>query len=211
MRYLTLLIMSSFLNLSIQAQCDSLIIGTWKPISVFTGEVYYNFLNDSVSVSDEMKINYPDSSARSNVISMIKLMFTDFTYTFKNDNSYEMSLMDEVILKGTYCFYKERNILHITSKNGAGTLATDTLKASISNDILFIRISLEDEDFFEFNLKRENSDTTVIKSEDTFEFNTFHTNQTAHERSSTSLFLYTSKVQRQQVHVFSPLTISNSK
>jgi len=212
MRCLILLILFTCFHFTIKAQCDTSLIGTWKPISVSTEEVYYNFLTDSVSVSEEMKINNPDSSARTNMISMIKFVFADFRYTFGNDSSYEMSLLEEVKLQGKYCFCNEKNTLKIISENEMGALVTDTLKASLNNGILFLRISLQDEDFFEFTLKRENSESIIhVNTDINPAFNTSHTIQTAHARSLTSPFLYTSKVQQQPVRVFSPSTISNSR
>lgn len=211
MRYLILILVYTFFNLSVKAQCDSSLIGIWKPISVSTEELYYNFLKDSASVPKDINTSYLDSATRSHMTEMIKFMFTDLRYIFKKDSSFEIILMEDMKFQGKYCFCNEKSILKITSENGIGQLVTDTLKASIHKGIFFIRMSLQDEDFFEFNLQRENADPITGNNDKKNTLNTSHTNQTAHAQFSTSLFLYTLKVQRQPAHVSFPLTISNSR
>lgn len=155
MRYLFLFFLFLFSRLCLKAQCDSSIIGVWKPISVITEEIRFDFEDDSVSISKETASYNSDSASQGIRREMIKIMFQDFQYTFNKDGSFEMILIDGVKDQGSYCFDRMKGIIKMTSENSLGELVSIESKASITNGLLNIKIDMGQEEIFEVILKRK--------------------------------------------------------
>lgn len=157
MRYLILFVLCTSFSLGIKAQCDSSLIGVWKPISVITGEIRFDFTNDSLSVSRERRISNSDSSSQNMMRDMIKLMFHDFQCTFRKDGSFEIMLYDDLKDEGTYCFNREKEVIILTSKNSLGEPVATESKASFIKGILYLKMDMGEDDIFEVVLKRKNN------------------------------------------------------
>lgn len=155
MRYLFLILLFLFSTSNLKAQCDSSIIGVWKPISVITEEIRFDFEADSVTISRESASYNSDSASQGIRREMIKIMFQDFQYTFNKDGSFEMILIEDLKDQGSYCFDRMKGIIKMTSKNSLGELVSIESKASITNGILNIKIDMGQEEIFEVILKRK--------------------------------------------------------
>jgi hypothetical protein len=136
------------------SQCDSSLVGSWKPISIFTGEIYYNFATDSIDIDEEMKQTYPDSTSREMLIEMVKMAFGNIQFTFNLDGSFEMKFMEELKDTGSYCFKLEKSMISMTSKNSLDQPVTTESKASLIKGVLHLKMNMGEEDIFELTMRR---------------------------------------------------------
>lgn len=64
------------------------LIGDWKVIAVDNGEFYFNNERDSISLSEELKSKYNDSSRVEQLKKMAKMIYIDMTFTFSSDGQF---------------------------------------------------------------------------------------------------------------------------
>src|SRR6186997_1424463 len=88
MKYFGLFILLLLSKFSIFGQCDNSIIGEWKVISCFNGEVYFNLKNDSTFLTTEIKQEYPDTLTQRKYIEMAKDIYGRFIYRFNKDGQF---------------------------------------------------------------------------------------------------------------------------
>lgn len=140
------------------SQCDSSLVGSWKPITIFTGEIYYNFTTDSIAIDEGLKQTYPDSSSQEMLIEVVKMMFGNIQFTFNRDGSFELQLMQELRDTGTYCFNLEKGVVSMTSRNSLEQPVTTESKASLSKGVLYLKMKMGEDDFFELTMRRKSND-----------------------------------------------------
>lgn len=65
------------------------LIGDWKVIAVDNGEFYFNSERDSISLSEEIKSKYNDSSRVEQLKKMAKMIYIDMTFTFSSERLFK--------------------------------------------------------------------------------------------------------------------------
>jgi len=137
-----LIILFLFLSTNITAQE---LTGTWNVTSYEDEIVYYNQTTDSIYYKDESR-----KAEAENFRKMFEMMILPVTYTFKDNNEYEMLHPMLAEIKGTYEIDRDNNYVILSEKN----TMNDTLPFSMSNEILYLRMKLE-EGFMKIGLKKK--------------------------------------------------------
>ena len=57
-------------NYQASGQCDKSLVGHWRVIAAFNGEVYFNLKTDSAFISEEIKEMYPDTSSQNRMLAL---------------------------------------------------------------------------------------------------------------------------------------------
>ena len=74
MKFILMLILSLSFE-SVNAQNNSELIGTWKLVSFWDNEVYFNVETDSSYLTHEMLVTYPDTTDQKKYITQNKKEF----------------------------------------------------------------------------------------------------------------------------------------
>lgn len=155
MKYLFLFIVCISFSVHIKAQCDTSLIGQWKPITIIWEELRFDLKNDSVSISREKEVDDTNSSQEDIKRELVQLMFQSFQYIFRKDGSFEVTFIETLKDEGSYCFNREKGIIITTTKNSLDQPVSDEIKAKLIDDLLYIKISIDDETLFDLVLKRK--------------------------------------------------------
>ncbi len=154
MKYFIIFIFLELLKLTSFGQCDSSLVGKWKVISCFNGEVYFNLKNDSTFLAPEIKVIYPDTLSQKTFIELAKETYGSFVYDFEKDGKFSFFLHSRFQFSGQYCFIKSKHILRQTTKNSLGEDVTEDVKGKIENGLLYISQKWEDNTMYNIVLER---------------------------------------------------------
>lgn len=155
MRYLLIFLLLLFFRSNLKAQCDTALIGEWKPITIIWEGQKFDLKNDSVSISREKEIDDTDSFQGDMKSALVQLMFQSFQYIFRKDGSFEITFIEALKDEGTYCFNREKGIIITTTKNSLDQPVSEETKARIMDELLYIKISVDEETLFDIVLKRK--------------------------------------------------------
>lgn len=146
MKQLAVLCFCIFLSAIAKSQCDTVILGKWKVVSVKTSEVYFNLKTDSSFIEPDAIRNYPDTN-RQMIIEMNKMAWSNMRFDFKEGNQLIMQFMEGVILDSLrFCFNNNKKLLSTTSKNSFGEDKTDEWLAYLKEGQLHMTIQFDSED-----------------------------------------------------------------
>jgi hypothetical protein len=146
-----LLVALIFCSLSIKAQNHEDLIGKWKIISFFDGDVYFNIENDSTFLSHEIVYEHPDTADQNQIIREAKTIYGAFQFSFANDSIYIFSLDTTFLIKGTYKVNKKKNKLELKEINAHGKQFVDKIDFTLKDDRLKIFMVMENKKcHFEF-------------------------------------------------------------
>lgn len=153
MKYILIFLFLPLSNSS-EAQCDSSLVGKWKLVSYFNGEVYFNLKTDSTYLSPEIIASHPDKSEQQQFIQRAKDFFGNFVYVFGVDGRDSFFIYDRFQYDGTHCFIPSRGILQQTSKNSLGEDVTEDIKATLKDGLLYMSPSLESTEVFDLGFEK---------------------------------------------------------
>jgi hypothetical protein len=156
MKIFTFIILLLLCKLSSFGQCDSSLIGNWKVISCFDGDVYFNLHNDSTFLSPEMIKTFPDTVLQKRFIQDRKELYGSVIYKYKKDGTFEFFGESYLQLSGRYCFIPSRQILQERSKNPSGKDATENIKVLLQNGLLFLSRKLDENKTLDLTLEKIN-------------------------------------------------------
>lgn len=115
------------------------LIGEWKVISINTNHFYFNTKTDSIYFSKKFKKIFPDSLEFNNVIRIAKSTYSNNKHIFTEEGRY-YNKTDSSNLQGTYNISLQEKRININLKNQTFY----SMKYKITNDILYLKISLND-------------------------------------------------------------------
>jgi len=164
MKAIVLSILTLLFSFSTKAQTDTLLIGTWKIVSMNRDGVYYNAKKDSISFSKEAKslLNVPVSEISDSLQIMIiaetlKLIASQFRFEFHLNGKFKF-VMDSIsfVVEGNYIELPSQKIIKLSNKKSLGLNdfdMVDTIKYALKNDLLYLSLDNDDEEF-EFVLEK---------------------------------------------------------
>ena len=143
MKFILMLILSLSFE-SVNAQNNSELIGTWKLVSFWDNEVYFNVETDSSYLTHEMLVTYPDTTDQKKYITQAKTIYGAFNFRFEND-SILLVFMDTVfMLKAHYKIDKVNGVFEMTTPNSLGQDITDKFEYTFTENLLILSMKLED-------------------------------------------------------------------
>lgn len=155
MRHLYVLIILLTSHLSVNAQCDSSLNGSWKIAALATGYIYFSYTSDLTYVSPDLDIAHPDSASKAKLIASLKNMFKDHAYKFDGNGQFQSQIAKNLTDTGTYCYVKETGVLKLTYKNSLGNSVTMDVKAVFNKGLLVISIPKADnKGVYEFSYEK---------------------------------------------------------
>ena len=122
-------------QISADAQCDTSLIGKWKIVAIFNGEVYLNLKTDSTSLTDEMRKLYPTFKEQKELIENAKNIYGDTKFIFTKDGELIFEMASLVKDTSKYCYNSTRNKLQITPKNSNNQDETNTSSTNFINGL----------------------------------------------------------------------------
>ena len=165
MKAIVLSVLILLFSFNVKAQTDTLLIGTWKIVSMNRDGVYYNAKKDSISFSKEAKslLNVPVSEISDSLQIMIiaetlKVIASQFRFEFDINGKFKF-VMDSIsfVVVGNYKEVPSKQIINLFNKKSIGLNQFDLeekMKYAIKNDLLYLSIDNDDEEF-EFILEKE--------------------------------------------------------
>ncbi|TDO26769.1 hypothetical protein [Sediminibacterium goheungense] len=146
MKKLAVLCLCVLFTLTANSQCDTMILGKWKVISVKTSELYFNLKTDSSFIESDAIKNYPDTN-RQMIIELNKMSWGNIRFEFKKGNQLTMQFMEGVVDDNMkFCFNDNKKLISITSKNSLGEDKTDDWSAYMKEGQLHMTIQFDPED-----------------------------------------------------------------
>jgi hypothetical protein len=140
MRPLYVLIILLTTHLSVHAQCDSSLNGSWKIVAFSTGDVNFNYISGLTFISPDFDASYPDSAFKNKLIASLKDAFKEHSYKFDSNGQFQSQLAKDQIETGIFCYIKETGELKLTYKNALGNSITTDAKAVFNKGLLVIRV-----------------------------------------------------------------------
>ena len=129
------------------AQIDTSIIGVWKVVSISNQEIYYNYKNDSVSLSRELQALYPDKSEQQKLCMGLKVIVPVDHFHFRSDGIFKQ-FMDTILnFEGTYKDLPSQKIIELTTKNSFDQNVTEKLNYVIKNGLLYLTMAWYEGEF----------------------------------------------------------------
>lgn len=121
----------------------SFLTGHWKVVSADNGEGFMDFKNDSISLSEEYKHIYSDTSSIDVLKNMMRTLYAGI-YVFDGDSLQVQVPGVNSIMTGTYQIDTSKELIGVTSKNSLGKNTTDSWRYFIKDDALVLIIELSD-------------------------------------------------------------------
>ena len=151
-----LLIISLLLSLNIDSkgQCDKSIIGEWKVIAAFNGEIYFNLITDSTFISPETKKMRPDTASQNKMLVLAKQIYSAYTFSFEDKDVYKHYMDTAFLYSGHYCFKPSNKILQLSSKNSLGEEIFENAISKIDKGLLYISHKWNDESMLDLVLEK---------------------------------------------------------
>ena len=151
-----LLIISLLLSLNIDSkgQCDKSIVGEWKVIAAFNGEIYFNLITDSTFITPDIKQMYPDTASQNRLLALAKQIYSAYKFSFEDKDVYKHYLDTAFLDSGYYCFKPSKKILQLSSKNSLGDEIIEDTISKIENGLLYISYKWGDENMIDFVLQK---------------------------------------------------------
>lgn len=104
--------------------------GTWKPVAFITSLFNWSADNDSIVMTEEVKLGIKDGSYDTTVVNMMlgmmKLMAKTMVHTFRADGRYETvfsAMGDQVSELATYTIDAEKKEILCENKNADGSVS----------------------------------------------------------------------------------------
>lgn len=124
---------------SAHAQKSNL-VGTWKTLSVDTGQIYINAKTDSVSVSPELKKSKRTAVGLQDAIAGVRVSYSHMHFVFGKDGSFQQYLTERMdvapLFTGTYAV--KGDIITIKAKNRTDNEITKEMPFRIVNSKLHL-------------------------------------------------------------------------
>jgi hypothetical protein len=139
MKFISLLLAILIARSNTFGQCDTAIIGKWRIVSIFNGEIYVNFKTDSVFVTHEAKQSFTDTVELNSFVATAKEMFRSLSFLFQKNGVYKTFIENYDEDSGTYCFKHESNILQLTSNEFYGKIMQEPDQSFRTAFYTFIR------------------------------------------------------------------------
>lgn len=139
MKVLTLVALLTICYTPIFGQCDNSLVGKWKVISVFNGEIYFNLKTDSTFLTEEAKQKYPDTLAQKQFIQNAKFIYGTTTFEFQRNGVLILDMTSIFQDTSRYCYNSTDKILQHTAKNSYGQELTDTVAVTFRQNLLCFR------------------------------------------------------------------------
>ena len=142
-----------FISAIVNAQNNSDLIGTWKLVSFWDNEVYFNLETDSTFLTHEMALTYPDSTDQKKFITQAKAIYGIFKFRFEDDSTLSLYMDTSFLTKVHYKVDKANGMFEMSSPNSLGQNIIDKFSYTIKNSILMISMTIEDK-LCRFELRR---------------------------------------------------------
>lgn len=118
------------------------LVGTWKTLSVDTGQIFINAKTDSVSVSPELKKSKRTAVGLQDAIAGVRVSYSYMHFVFGKDGSFQQYLTERMdvapLFTGTYTI--KGDSITINVKNRAGNELTKKMPFRIVNSKLHLTI-----------------------------------------------------------------------
>ncbi len=147
MRALFLLFQFVFLAATAFSQINSPIVGSWKVVSVYDGNFYFNLKTDSVFISPEMKSSYPDSLDQLKLITNAKSIYGASQFHFGKDGVFIQTIDTMFVYSGQYADIQSKNIIELTTNNTLGEKLTEQIAYQIKEGLLYLSMKWDDSHF----------------------------------------------------------------
>ncbi len=143
MRILSIIIAFIIFSADTSAQKPSSIVGHWKVISVFTGEVFVSSKTDSIFLSDAIKELYPNPEYCKGYLDMARKVFLTDVY-FGPDGIYKHMMGDTVGYEQYYKINTLKSVIEVTGKNSLGNDVMEEIEYLITDEVLHLKIKTTD-------------------------------------------------------------------
>ena len=154
MKYFIIIILFQITELPTFGQCDESLIGDWRVISCFNGEVYFNLKNDSTFLTPEMKELYPDSTSQWAFIQAAKDIYGSLVYHYAKDGTFIITAEAHYLNSGKYCFIPSDKVVLETTKNSLGKEVVENVNARLENDLLYLSKKWEEDKKYNIVLEK---------------------------------------------------------
>lgn len=156
MKYLIIFILFQLIELSTFGQCDNSLIGDWKVVSCYNGEVYFNLKNDSSYLTAEIKVLYPDSISQKALVQAAKDIYGSFIYHYDRNGTFDITADSHFFASGKYCFIPTNRILRETTINSLGKEVIENVDAKLQNGFLFLSKKWDEAKMYDLVLEKIN-------------------------------------------------------
>ncbi|HTE24192.1 hypothetical protein [Flavitalea sp.] len=127
------------------SQSTSSLVGKWKLFCLSDDEIYFNLKTDSFSVSDEIKLTYPEPEKQKQLVNIQIVMWQNMQYHFGNDGKYKAFLNDSFPLdEGKYREDKKGGILECDAIGDDGIIRTEKISYRIKDQYLHLKMAWTD-------------------------------------------------------------------
>ena len=155
MRVIFLFVSFLVLALTSFSQKKSAITGSWKVVSVFDGDIYFNLKTDSVYISPDMQARYPDTAVQKNLIANAKAIYGKMQFHFQSNGIFKQSRGAAFLFSSQFTDIPSKGIIEITSDNSLGEKVTDQIKYELRENQLYLSLQW-DESNFDYVLEKFN-------------------------------------------------------